>query len=281
MRTTVALPIALSHRRRWIAVPAMLGAASLAVLLAFALEAAEWISGIPWPEPPVVDPGPVGGPPSDAIVLFDGKDLSQWEGGEKWIVKDGCATAAGGSIQTKQAFGDCQLHVEWASPEKVEGRSQGRGNSGVYMMGLYEVQILDCYNNTTYADGATAAIYKQHPPLVNACRKPGEWQTYDIIFEAPRFSPQGELVRPAFVTVLHNGVLVQNHFRDSRATRPGTKPPKYTAHPAKMPIGCNTTAIRSASATSGFGSCRRPTRRRRARRMKDKGRRMKDEGRCQ
>ena len=180
------------------------------------MEAEEWVSGIPWPEPKVVDPGPVGGPPSDAIVLFDGKDLSQWEGGDKWHVKDGYAIAAGNDIHTKQAFGDCQLHVEWATPEKVEGHGQERGNSGVFMMGLYEIQILDSYDNPTYFDGQAAAIYKQRPPLVNACRKPGQWQTYDIVFEAPRFDEQGKLVRPAFVTVLQNGVLVQNHIADSR-----------------------------------------------------------------
>ena len=211
------------------------GALAAAALIVAAVEAGEWVSGIPWPEVTVVDPGPVGGPPSDAIVLFDGKDLSQWDGGDKWHVKDGCAIAAGSDIRTKQAFGDCQLHVEWASPEKVEGHGQGRGNSGVYLMGLYEVQILDSYNNTTYFDGQAAAIYKQHPPLVNACRKPGEWQTYDIIFEAPRFDPQGKLARPAYVTVLHNGVLVQNHFEIQGATA-WDQPPKYTAHPAKLPL---------------------------------------------
>ena len=136
---------------------------------------------------------PVGGPPSDAIVLFDGKDLSKWDGGDKWQVQDGYAISGGNDIHTKQAFGDCQLHVEWATPEKVEGDGQGRGNSGVFLMGLYEVQVLDSYQNKTYADGQAAAIYKQHPPLVNACRKPGEWQTYDIIFEAPRFDKQGKL----------------------------------------------------------------------------------------
>ena len=143
MRTFVAKQVALLRRRRWIAVSALMGGATVAVFLAFALDGAEWVSGIAWPEPKVVDPGPVGGPPSDAIVLFDGKDLSKWQGGEKWTVKDGCATAAGGGIRTKQAFGDCQLHVEWAAPEKVEGRGQGRGNSGVYLMDRYEVQILD------------------------------------------------------------------------------------------------------------------------------------------
>ena len=235
MRTTAASNVTLLPGCRRIAALTVIGGVSLALLFGCAAQAAEWTSGIPWPDPPVVDPGPVGGPPSDAIVLFDGKDLSQWEGGDKWIVADGCATAAVKSIRTKQSFGDCQLHVEWASPTKIEGRSQGRGNSGVYMMDSYEVQILDSYNNHTYADGAVAAIYKQHPPLVNACRKPGEWQTYDIIFEASRFGADGKVLRPAYVTVLHNGVLVQNHFEIQGDTS-WDHPPQYTPHPAKMPV---------------------------------------------
>jgi hypothetical protein len=197
--------------------------------------AAEWVSGIPWPEVPVVDPDSAGGPPSDAIALFGGNDLSQWEGGDKWQVKDGFAIVRGGPIQTKQSFGDCQLHLEWASPEVVKGSGQGRGNSGVYLMGLYEVQILDSYNNGTYADGQAGAIYKQRPPLVNVCRKPGEWQSYDIVFEAPRFDSQGVLVRPAFVTVIQNGVLIQNHFQIQGATA-WEKAPEYAAHAAKLPL---------------------------------------------
>jgi hypothetical protein len=204
-------------------------------LFVFALEANEWISGIPWAEPAVVDPGPVGGPPSDAIVLFDGKDLSKWDGAQPWKIQDGYAISNGNDIRTKQGFGDCQLHVEWATPEKVEGEGQGRGNSGVFLMGLYEVQILDSYQNKTYFDGQAAAIYKQHPPLVNACRKPDEWQTYDIVFEAPRYDPQGGLTRPAFITVLQNGVLVQNHFQIQGETA-WDSPPKYKVHPAKLPI---------------------------------------------
>jgi hypothetical protein len=195
----------------------------------------EYISGIAWPEVKVVDPGPPGGPPADAIVLFDGKDLSQWEGGADWIVKDGYAVTNRHDIRTKQAFGDCQLHVEWAAPEEVKGNGQGRGNSGVYIMGLYEVQILDSYDNPTYPDGQAGAVYKQHPPLVNVSRKPGEWQTYDIIFTAPRFDEKGNLTKPAYVTVLHNGVLVQNHFELQGATS-YTEPPGYTAHPVKLPL---------------------------------------------
>src|SRR5262245_8158678 len=162
-------------------------------LSTFALKntAAEPAGEIPPPkeEPRVIDPGP---PPSDAIMLFDGKDLSQWKGEgsgpAKWEVQDGVATVNGtGSISTKQEFGDCQLHVEWATPEKVEGEGQGRGNSGIILQGRYEVQVLDSYINKTYYHGQAGSIYKQYAPLVNACRKPGEWQTYDIIFHAPRF----------------------------------------------------------------------------------------------
>jgi hypothetical protein len=192
-------------------------------------------SGIKWPEPAVIDPGPVGSPPSDAVVLFDGKDLSKWVGGDKWTVKDGYAISAKGDIKTKDGFGDCQLHVEWASPSEVKGSGQGRGNSGVYMMDRYEVQILDSFNNKTYFDGQAGSIYKQVPPMVNACRKPGEWQSYDILFTAPRFDTDKKLVKPAYITVLHNGVVIHNHY----AITGGTfydRPPSYTAHPDKAPI---------------------------------------------
>ena len=168
-------------------------------------------------------------------MLFAGKDLSQWNGGDRWIVQDGYAIADKGGISTKQAFGDCQLHLEWAAPEEITGEGQGRGNSGVMLMGRYEVQILDSYDNTTYYDGQAGAIYKQHPPLVNPTRKPGEWQTYDIIWTAPRFDAQGRLIEPAFVTVLHNGVLIQNHFKLAGDT-PYSRPPEYKAHPAKLPF---------------------------------------------
>ncbi len=235
MRTFFAKLVGLPHGRCWTNVPMIIGGSLLALLVAGALGAAEWSSGIPWPEVPVVDPGPVGGPPADAIVLFDGKDLSLWDGGDKWKVADGVATGAVADIRTKQHFGDCQLHVEWATPAKVEGHGQGRGNSGVIMMDRYEIQILDSYNNPTYIDGQAAAVYKQRPPLVNVCRKPGEWQSYDIVFEAPRFSPEGKLLRPAYVTVLQNGVLVQNHTEILGPTS-WDKEPKYAAHPAKMPL---------------------------------------------
>lgn len=205
------------------------------VAIVVTTRAAEFKPGIQWSEPRIVDPGPVGGPPSDAIVLFDGTDLSQWKNGDRWIIKDSYAIASETGIETKQAFGDFQLHIEWASPDEVTGEGQGRGNSGVMIMGRYEVQVLDSYDNTTYYDGQAGAIYKQHPPLVNACRGPGEWQTYDIIWTAPRFDAQGRLVRPAFLTVLHNGVLIQNHFKLAGDT-PYSRPPHYEPHPAKLPL---------------------------------------------
>ncbi|HLA84603.1 MAG TPA: DUF1080 domain-containing protein [Thermoguttaceae bacterium] len=208
----------------------------LAVAAAMAAaQVTEWTSGILWPKPPVVDPGPADGPPSDAVVLFDGKDLSQWDGGERWLVQDGVATARGGDMATKKSFGDCQLHVEWAAPEKIAGTDQARGNSGVYLMGRYEVQILDSYQNDTYHDGQAGAIYKQSPPMVNACRPPGRWQTFNIIFHAPRFADDGRVERPAAMTVLHNGVVVQDHFELAGETS-WNQPPAYKPHADRLPI---------------------------------------------
>jgi len=189
----------------------------------------EWKNGLKWEEPQVVTPGKTSADaPSDAIVLFDGKDMSAWDGGDTWELKDGFGVVTR-NASTKQKFGDCQLHIEFATPSEVKGNGQGRGNSGVYFMGRYEVQILDSFDNPTYFDGQASAVYKQHPPLVNACRKPGEWQTYDIIFTAPRFAEDQSLVSPAFVTVIHNGVLTQNHFQLIGGTH-WDKPPHYSAH---------------------------------------------------
>ncbi|MFN6196394.1 MAG: DUF1080 domain-containing protein [Planctomycetota bacterium] len=168
------------------------------------------------PRPPVVEPAPAGAPvppPMDATVLFDGSNLDGWTGrGGKaqWLVADGAMQVNGtGDIQTRGEFGDCQLHVEWSAPAPAKGDSQGRGNSGVFLFGRYEVQVLDSWQNPTYADGQAAALYGQVPPLVNACRKPGAWQTYDIFFRAPRFAADGSLTAPARVTVVHTGVVVQ------------------------------------------------------------------------
>jgi len=196
------------------------------------------------PRPAVVTPGTAssegqpGRPPSDAIVLFDGKDLSKWSSGggpAKWKVADGVAEVNGtGDVETKEAFGDVQLHLEWAEPAPAQGESQGRGNSGVFFMGRYEVQILDCFENLTYPDGQTASLYGQYPPLVNACRKPGEWQSFDIVFEAPRFDGD-KLVSPARATVFHNGVCVQ-HAQEILGATQHRAVATYAAHPAKLPI---------------------------------------------
>jgi len=199
------------------------------------------------PLPPVVDPGTAstqdapGRAPSDAVVLFDGKDLSHWAhkdgSAAKWKVENGYAEVApkSGYLYTRQAFGDCQLHVEFAEPTPPKGESQERGNSGVFLMGLYEIQVLDSYENKTYADGQAAAVYGQYPPLVNASRTPGQWQSYDIVFHGPRFDATGKLLRPARVTVLHNGVLVQDNVELTGPTAHGVRPP-YKAHAEKLPL---------------------------------------------
>ncbi len=196
----------------------------------------EYKSGVVWPEPKVVAAGAVpGAPPADAVVLFDGKDLAQWKNGENWEVKDGYAITRKSGISTKEAFGDCQLHVEFATPAKVKGNGQGRGNSGIYLMERYEVQVLDSVDNPTYFDGQCGAIYKQSPPMVNVSRKPGEWQTYDIVFEAPAFGDDGKVTKPAYITVLHNGVLIHNHFELKGSTN-FDRPAAYVKHAARMPI---------------------------------------------
>jgi len=181
------------------------------------------------PRPRVVEPGAgPGAPPSDAIVLFDGSGLGEWQGGP-WKVENGYMEVNGtGSMQTSRHFGDCQLHLEWSSPADVQSASQGRGNSGVFFMGRYEVQILDSYDNVSYADGQAAALYGQCPPLVNASRPPGEWQSYDIIFAAPRFDG-AELEAPARVTVLHNGVVV-HHARYMLGATAHRAVAEYSAH---------------------------------------------------
>lgn len=194
------------------------------------------------PVPPVVTPGTSpSAAPSDAVVLFDGKNLENWEGekggapawtlsGDNMTVKPG-----GGGIRTKQAFGSCQLHIEWRTPAIVKGEGQGRGNSGIFLMGQYELQVLDNYQNPTYSNGQAGSIYKQIMPQVNACRKPGEWQTYDIIFTAPSFFPDGRLKEAARITVLHNGVLIQNNVSlFGKTTYTGIA--RYELHADKLPL---------------------------------------------
>jgi hypothetical protein len=193
------------------------------------------------PVPRVVTPGEGSRPPSDAIVLFDGRDLSEWasaDGGPaKWKVDDKAVTVVKntGNIHTKRGFGDCQLHIEWRTPSKVEGEGQERGNSGVYLMSRYEIQVLDSYNNRTYSNGQAASVYKQYIPLVNSSRKPGEWQSYDIFFRAPRFAADGTVMTRAYVTVLHNGVLVQDHVELKGGTT-NVGMPAYQKHNPKEPL---------------------------------------------
>lgn len=193
------------------------------------------------PVPPIITPGEGTQPPSDAIVLFDGKNLDQWQNsiGEvaSWTESDGIFTvkAGAGNIQTKKSFGDCQLHIEFREPPVITGDGQDRGNSGIILQGLYEVQVLDSYNNKTYSNGQSGSIYKQYVPLVNACKKPGEWQTYEIIFTAPRFSESGRVIIPAYITLVHNGVLIQNHVALVGPTE-YIGFPDYTKHNLKLPL---------------------------------------------
>ena len=223
------------------------------------------------PQPKLVTPGTFsspeqpGKPPSDAIVLFDGSDLSKWEADEgegvptKWVIKDGAMECVpkSGFIRTREKFGDCQLHVEWAAPSKVEGHSQGRGNSGVFLMGLVEVQVLDNYDNPTYADGFAGAVYGVNPPFANALRPPGEWQVYDIVFRRPVYK-NGQELDPGCVTVFENGVLVQDHTRLEGPTghmarsKPGPFPGDRSAQaPGPRQPGALPQPLVSAAAAAG------------------------------
>lgn len=205
------------------------------------------------PEPRVVTPGEGTAPPSDAIVLFDGKNLDEWThldgSAAKWEVGDGVMTVVKetGDIQTKRTFGDIQLHIEFRTPAKVEGEGQGRGNSGIFLQGIYEVQVLDNYNNRTYSNGQAGSIYKQTMPLVNACKPPGTWQTYDIIYKAPHFNKDGIKIASAYVTVIHNGVLIQNNT-EIKGTTPFIGLPKNNAHgkgPLRLQDHDNPTSYRN------------------------------------
>lgn len=235
MRARRTLPIAIG-----------LVAPAIASATALAQPVSDWpVHSTSRPQPPVVDPGGsvATSRPSDAIALFDGRSLAEWRSAgdtsrpARWKVENGYfeVVPGTGGIATARGFGDVQLHIEWATPAAVRGDGQNRGNSGVFLMGQYEVQVLDSYRNTTYPDGQAAAIYGQFPPLVNASRPPGEWQSYDITFRAPRFDAGGRLVRPARMTVFHNGVLVQDNVTLTGPSAHQARPP-YTAHPDRLPI---------------------------------------------
>jgi hypothetical protein len=221
--------------------------AAFAPLAAHAQVSTEWpIHSMDRPRPPIIDPGPYhdpAPPPADAIVLFNGHDLSDWRNADsanvpaRWKVHSGYMEVVDGTgnIATTRMFGDAQVHVEWQAPLPAKGESQERGNSGVFLMGKYEVQVLDSYDNITYADGQAAAMFGQYPPLVNASRPPGQWQTYDIIWHGPRWSPSGDVASPARITVFHNGVLVQDNVPLSGPTAYMHRPP-YTHDPDKLPL---------------------------------------------
>jgi hypothetical protein len=222
-------------------------AASIApVLIALTVAAAAAQEPGPFPppktEPAIVTPGRTSAdPPSDAIVLFNGRDLSRWRGkggsAAAWTVRDGYMEVAPGTgdITTADKFGDVQLHIEWATPAVPKGEGQERGNSGVFLMDRYEIQVLDSYESKTYFHGQAGAVYKQYAPLVNASRKPGEWQTYDIVFHAPKFDEQGKVIDRARVTVLHNGVLIQNNAEIYGLTY-HDRPALYIAHSPEEPL---------------------------------------------
>ena len=198
--------------------------------------AGEYLNGITWKQPTLVEPGATAAaPPSDAVVLFGGSDMSKWNNGENWPVADGVFTVGKGKIVSKDSFGDCQVHFEWSAPKPAKGTGQGRGNSGLFLMNIYEIQILDSYKDQTYFDGQAGSIYKQTPPMANAMRAPGEWNTYDIIWTAPRFNEDGSLKSPAAITAIHNGVVIQNHF-ELLGDTPFNQPPAYKKHGAKGPI---------------------------------------------
>lgn len=205
------------------------------------------------PEPAIVTPGMNGSAPSDATILFDGTSLDGWQHADgsavKWKLEDGAMIAqkGAGDVFTKQEFGSCQLHIEWRTPSEVVGESQGRGNSGIFLQGIYELQVLDSYNNRTYSNGQAGSIYKQTMPLVNASKGPGEWQTYDIIYHAPTFNSGHEYETNPYITVFHNGVLIQDHTK-IQGTTPSIGYPKVNQHgdgPLRLQDHNNPTAFRN------------------------------------
>jgi len=234
-------------RKRLLFVASLVVCAACPALMTAQVDTRWKIHDMNRPVPPIITPGTAstqdapGKAPSDAVVLFDGTSLSNWQHKDgspaKWKVENGYAevVAKTGYIYTKQAFGDCQLHVEFREPTPPHGESQDRGNSGVFLQGLYEVQVLDSYQNKTYADGQASAIYGQYPPLANAARPPGQWQTYDIVFHGPRFDSAGKLLKPARFTVFHNGVLTQDNVEPTGPTEHGERPP-YKVTPEKLPL---------------------------------------------
>lgn len=234
----------MSHRRLWSKL--FLGAAILGLVVGIVHQAAaqRWLHGIIWPEPPIVTPGDYAtqSAPSDAIVLFDGKSLDAFNGVKNTKIEADGAFTVKDALQTKQPFGDCQLHVEFATPTETkdkkgnERKGQARGNNGIGLMSAkYEIQVLDSYENKTYPEGQAGSAYNQRPPMVNACRKPGEWQTFDIIFTAPRFGEDGKVTKPAYLTVLHNGVIVQNHT-ELRGETAYDRENVYKKHADKLPL---------------------------------------------
>jgi hypothetical protein len=238
--------IGISRRGRvvWLGAVALVALSAMSGSGAAMAESAWKQHAMDRPRPPVVAPAEQLLPapaPHDAVMLFDGHDLSQWEsvkgGHAPWQVADGVMIVMpkSGAIETREGFGDAQLHIEWSAPEVIEGDSQGRGNSGVFLMGRYEVQVLDSFENETYADGQAAAIYGQYPPLANAMRPPGEWNAYDIFFRRPRFDAAGGLVEPARLTVLHNGILVQNN-EEIRGPTNWVQSDPYKSHPDALPL---------------------------------------------
>lgn len=228
---------------RYSGLPAVLAFLPIGALLAQAgPPCAQHARDCPMPRPIEVGPAiPRQPPPSDAIVLFGGRDLLEWRstdgGAALWQIGKGYMeiVPGTGAIHTERAFGDVQLHVEWSAPFPPEGKDQDRGNSGVFLMGRYEIQVLDSYANVTYPDGQAAAVYGQYPPLVDPTRPAGEWQTYDIVFRRPRFGDAGELLMPATITLFYNGVLVQDHVTLTGPTGHRQRPP-YAAHPDRLPI---------------------------------------------